>query len=66
MNGPEAFLMTLRAEFKDAQKRLMEVYNRISDLVRSPPEFTFKHSVRDRLLFEDDNFTYIRRYFWAQ
>ena len=66
VNGPEAFLITLRAEFKDAQKRLMEVYNRISDLVRSPPEFMFKQSIRDRLLFEDDDFTYIRRYFWAQ
>lgn len=66
VNGPEAFLMTLRAEFKDAQKRLMEVYSRISDLVRSPPEFMFKQSIRDRLLFEDDDFTFIRRYFWAQ
>ena len=26
VNGPEAFLITLRAEVKDAQKRLMEVY----------------------------------------
>ena len=25
----------------------------------------FKQSVRDRLLFEDDEFTYSRRYFWA-
>lgn len=66
VNGPEAFLITLRAEFKDAQKRLMEVYNKISDLVRSPPDFMFKQSIRDRLLFEDDDFTYTRRYFWAQ
>lgn len=65
VNGPEAFLMTLRAEFKDAQKRLMEVYNRISDLVTTPPEFMFKQSIRDKLLFEDDEFTYSRRYFWA-
>lgn len=36
VNGPEAFLVTLRAEYNDAQKRLKEVYNRISDLVRSP------------------------------
>lgn len=36
VNGPEAFLVTLKAEFKDAQKRLLEVYNRISDLVRTP------------------------------
>lgn len=42
VNGPEAFLITLRAEFKDAQKRLMDVYNRISDLVTTPPDFMFK------------------------
>jgi len=65
VNGPEAFLVTLRAEFKDAQKRLMEVYNRISDLVATPSEFMFKQSIRDQLLFEDDEFTYSRRYFWA-
>ena len=66
VNGPEAFLITLRAEYKDAQKRLTEVYNKISDLVRSPPDFMFKQTIRDRLLFEDDDFTYTRRYFWAQ
>ena len=36
VNGPEAFLVTLRAEYKDARKRLEEVYNRVSDLVRMP------------------------------
>ncbi|KAL8743959.1 MAG: hypothetical protein Q9190_003742 [Brigantiaea leucoxantha] len=65
VNGPEAFLVTLRAEFRDAHKRLLEVYNRISDLVRMPPNFMFNQTVRDRLLFEDDEFTYSRRYFWA-
>ena len=65
VNGPEAFLMTLRAEFKDAQKRLMDVYHRISDLITTPSEFMFKQSIRDKLLFEDDEFTYSRRYFWA-
>ncbi|KAI4239959.1 MAG: hypothetical protein L6R40_005390 [Gallowayella cf. fulva] len=65
VNGPEAFLITLRAEFKDAQKRLLEVYNRISDLVRMPANFMFNGVARDRLLFEDDEFTYSRRYFWA-
>ena len=65
VNGPEAFLMTLRAEFKDAQKRLMDVYNRISDLVTTPADFMFRQDVRDKLLFEDDEFTYSRRYFWA-
>lgn len=36
VNGPEAFLVTLRAEYKDARKRLEEVYSRVSDLVRMP------------------------------
>lgn len=40
VNGPEAFLVTLRAEYRDAQKRLKEVYNRISNLVRSPVSVT--------------------------
>ncbi|CAL8584361.1 hypothetical protein XPA_009963 [Xanthoria parietina] len=65
VNGPEAFLITLRAEFKDAQKRLLEVYNRISDLVRMPANFMFNEAARDRLLFEDEDFTFSRRYFWA-
>ena len=65
VNGPEAFLVTLRAEFKDAQKRLLEVYTHISELVTTPPDFMFRQDVRDKLLFEDDDFTYSRRYFWA-
>ena len=65
VNGPEAFLITLRAEFKDAQKRLTEVYTRISNLVTTPPDFMFKETTRDKLLFEDDEFTMSRRYFWA-
>ncbi|KAL8990282.1 MAG: hypothetical protein Q9169_008162 [Polycauliona sp. 2 TL-2023] len=65
VNGPEAFLITLRAEFKDAQKRLLEVYNRISDLVRMPSNFMFSEAARDKLLFEDEHFTFSRRYFWA-
>ena len=65
VNGPEAFLMTLRAEFKDAQKRLMDVYNAISDLITTPADFMFNQELRDKLLFEDDEFTYSRRYFWA-
>ncbi|KAL8821852.1 MAG: hypothetical protein Q9191_007227 [Dirinaria sp. TL-2023a] len=65
VNGPEAFLVTLRAEYKDARKRLEEVYKRVSDLVRMPPDFMFKRAVRNRLLFEDDEFTNSQRYFWA-
>lgn len=36
VNGPEAFLTTLLAEFKDAQKRFEEISNRISKLVNPP------------------------------
>ncbi|KAB8345867.1 hypothetical protein FH972_022922 [Carpinus fangiana] len=64
-NGPEAFLVTLRAEYNDARKRLRDVYIRVGDLVEPPPNFIFDANVRDRLLFEDKSFTYSRRYFWA-
>lgn len=65
VNGPEAFLTTLLAEFKDAQKRFEEINNRISKLVTPQPLFMFSRALRDQLLFEDDEFTYSRRYFWA-
>ena len=29
------------------------------------PEFMFSRALRDKLLFEDEDFTYSRRYFWA-
>ena len=49
VNGPEAFLVTLKAEFEDAQKRLLEVYNRICDLVRLPvrsnPDFCLSKGI---------------------
>lgn len=44
VNGPEAFLATLRAEFKDAQKRLRDVYDGISNLVRTPVSILFTTS----------------------
>jgi hypothetical protein len=65
VNGPEAFLTTLLAEFKDAQKRFEEINSRISKLVTPSAEFMFSRALRDKLLFEDDEFTYSRRYFWA-
>ncbi|TVY32020.1 hypothetical protein LSUB1_G008535 [Lachnellula subtilissima] len=65
VNGPEAFLHTLLAEFKDAEKRFEEIYNRITKLITPPPDFMFNGQLRDRLLFEDEEFTYSRRYFWA-
>ncbi|CAL3971613.1 unnamed protein product [Diplocarpon coronariae] len=65
VNGPEAFLHTLLAEFKDAQKRFEDIYIKISKLVIPPAEFMFNEDMRDKLLFEDEEFTYSRRYFWA-
>lgn len=65
VNGPEAFLVTLKAELRDACKRLQAVYSAISELVEPPSDFMFNDDTRDALLFEDPNFTYSRRYFWA-
>lgn len=65
VNGPEAFLYTVEAEFNDARKRLKEVYNRVGELVEPPPNFIFNSKVREALLFEDDKFTYSKKYFWA-
>lgn len=65
VNGPEAFLTTLLAEYRDAQKRFEEISQRVSKLVTPPPDFMFNGDMRDKLLFEDAEFTYSRRYFWA-
>lgn len=65
-NGPEAFMNSLLGEFRDAERRFEDIYKRISERVTPPFEFMFDASIRDRLLFEDDNYTMARRYFWAQ
>lgn len=65
VNGPEAFLVTLCAEYKDAVKRLTAIHKAVTDLVKPPVDFIFSLSTRDKLLFEDSEFTYSRRYFWA-
>ncbi|KAM3152382.1 hypothetical protein ABEW05_007242 [Botrytis cinerea] len=65
VNGPEAFLHTLLSEFKDAEKRFEAIYMKISKLVSPPANFMFDGEIRDKLLFEDEEFTYSRRYFWA-
>jgi len=62
VNGPEAFLTALRHELKDASKRLLKVFREIENLVQVPDDFIFDLSTRDKLLFEDDEFTYSRRY----
>lgn len=65
VNGPEAFLRTVLAEYKDAQKRFEEINKAISKLITPPHDFIFDKDQRDARLFEDKNFTYTRRYFWA-
>ncbi|KFA75863.1 hypothetical protein S40288_01951 [Stachybotrys chartarum IBT 40288] len=64
-NGPYAFLELLVAEYRDAGKRNQILHERITKLITPPAEFMFDRWVRDKLLFEDKHFTYIRRYFWA-
>lgn len=64
-NGPEAFLVTLEAEFNDARSRMKAVYDAVADLVEPPADFLFDKELRDQMLFEDENFTYSRKYFWA-
>ncbi|KAK5163341.1 uncharacterized protein LTR77_010714 [Saxophila tyrrhenica] len=65
VNGPEAFMTTILGEFRDAYRRFSEITKRISKRVRPPLEFMFDSVIRDKLLFEDDEYTMARRYFWA-
>lgn len=64
-NGPYAFIELLITEYRDAGKRNQILHERITKLITPPTEFMFNHHLRDKLLFEDKHFTYIRRYFWA-
>ncbi|KAK5113169.1 hypothetical protein LTR85_010987 [Meristemomyces frigidus] len=65
VNGPEAFLVTLLNEFRDSQRRYERIYEEITRLITPPLDFIFNSDIRDKLLFEDKDFTYARRYFWA-
>ncbi|EGP86617.1 uncharacterized protein MYCGRDRAFT_73517, partial [Zymoseptoria tritici IPO323] len=65
VNGVETFLVTVLAEYKDAEKRFDDIYKQIARLVTPPLAFMFESDIRDKLLFEDDKYTYSRRYFWA-
>ena len=64
-NGPEAFMNVLLGEFRDAERRFEDIYKRISERVTPPLDFMFDSEIRDKLLFEDDGYTMVRRYFWA-
>ena len=65
VNGADAFLATLLAEYKDAVKRFKVVYKKIQGLATPPNRSIFDSALRDELLFENNRFTYSRRYFWA-
>jgi exonuclease VII small subunit len=53
------------SEYKDAIKRFKVVHKRIQALAMPPNRSIFDSSLRDELLFENNKFTYSRRYFWA-
>ncbi|KAF7189429.1 hypothetical protein HII31_09274 [Pseudocercospora fuligena] len=65
VNGVEAFLVTLLGEFRDAQDRFESIYKEVTKLITPPLTFMFDRDVRDKLQFEDEHYTYSRRYFWA-
>ncbi|PPJ53180.1 hypothetical protein CBER1_11678 [Cercospora berteroae] len=65
VNGVEAFLVTLLGEFRDALVRFEKITEEIARITRPPDNFMFNLEVRDQLQFEDEQYTYTRRYFWA-
>ncbi|KIW14746.1 hypothetical protein PV08_07530 [Exophiala spinifera] len=65
VNGPDAFLSSLMVEYRDAVKRFREVFSSIQRLATPPNRSIFDRGLRDELLFENDKYTYSRRYFWA-
>lgn len=66
LNGPEAFLHALLTEYRDARKRYEDIYKRITHLITPPLGFLFDAKLRDQRLFEDKDFTWTRRYFYAR
>lgn len=64
-NGVEAFLTTVIGEYYDALTRLETVYNEIASLIAVPMDLIFDNSLLDRLLYDDDEYTLLRRYYWA-
>lgn len=65
LNGAEAFLHALLTEYRDARKRYDEIYKQITELVTPPLGFLFSEELRKKRLFEDKDFTWTRRYFYA-
>ncbi|EXJ81599.1 hypothetical protein A1O1_07663 [Capronia coronata CBS 617.96] len=65
VNGPDAFLSSLLSEYRDGVRRFKEVHSKIQLLATPPKRSIFDSALRDELLFENDQYTYSRRYFWA-
>ena len=65
VNGPDAFMSTLLGEFRDARLRFGSITKKISRQVRPPLEFMFDSDLRDKLLFEDNEYSMAKKYFWA-
>jgi hypothetical protein len=65
VNGPDAFLVTLLHEYRDAATRLKELAAAITNLTKPPQRAIFDAPFRDELIFESGDFVFTRRYFWA-
>lgn len=65
LNRAEAFLHALLTEYKDARKRYHGIHQSITELVTPPTRFLFNEELRKSRLFEDKDFTWISRYFFA-
>lgn len=65
VNGPEAFLITVLHEYRDASRRFMELNKAIVKMVTPSSNFLFDSDLREQLLFENKNYSYSKRYFWA-
>ena len=65
VNGPDVFLATLLAEYRDATKRFRELSRAVVELATPSKKVVFDPEFRDDLLFEHGDFRWSRRYFWA-
>ena len=65
VNGPDAFLVTLLHEYRDAIKRFKGLATRIAQLATPDKKVIFVTKLRDELIFENEHFVYSRLYFWA-
>ncbi|KPI43435.1 uncharacterized protein AB675_7171 [Cyphellophora attinorum] len=65
VNGPDAFLVTLLHEYRDAAKRFRELAAKVTHFTMPARKAMFDDRLRDELLFESGDFVFTRRYFWA-